>query len=151
MNWKLIGGVFIIVIGLFVYFAYTFVKSVEGFSEMYADDPCSSYKGIEVEISLDTVLIDKYIDIPNGKFAFANLQDSLPPKMIKLNSKNKVLWTRAFPDSVCWIPHNKISINRLYEDEYGLKIDCFNDSYSEPITIFLDENYDFKDMYISPM
>ena len=150
MKWKnilLLAATVLVFLGLLL-IGFMFLINPFEFAE---STPCDSYEGKEIQISLDKISIEKSIDIPNGKFVFSNLQDTLPPLMIKTDNANKVIWARAFPDSVCWIPHSHLLIGKLEKHDYGFIIRCFNDSYSEPATIYLDENYNFKNIYFSAM
>ena len=108
--------------------------------------------GATIEIDMDTVSIEQYIDIPTGTFAFANLGDTLTPKLIKLDASKEVVWAVEFKeDQDCSIPHRKLSEMKLVEDEYGRRLSFFNLSYGEPGTIHLDKDDEFKYMCLSPM
>ncbi len=102
--------------------------------------------GKKINLNLDTVRIDKYIDIPGGKYAIAYSNNNshsysdIPPILIRLDNEKQILWAvilygdRAF---------YKMSSIKLVVDDMGKRIRFFNDNYGEPGTIYLKENYDF--------
>lgn len=119
--------------------AIIFFSFITGMGECFGD--VGPFHGQKVQISLDTITIDKSIEIPNGKLIFSNTQDSINPLLIKLDSNNEVLWSyRLDTDEDEYISLYKIGSIKLSENG---NIDFFNHSFSEPGRIHLDENYDF--------
>lgn len=96
--------------------------------------------------------IEQWIDFPDGKFGLMNLSDTLPPKLIKFDAAEQIVWALEFPaDSLCSIPHHTLSEMKLDNSEYGIQLSFFNHSFGEPGRIYLDSNYDVEYMCLSSM
>ncbi|OJJ19577.1 hypothetical protein BKI52_22480 [marine bacterium AO1-C] len=107
-----------------------------------------SCPGKTIQVKLDTMKVDQYVDIPTGgKFALCNIKDTLSPKIIKIDKGSNVIWAVDLSKKSCWIPHNKLTDVKLIDKTLAF----FNESYSEPGSIYLDKNYDIKLICLSPM
>lgn len=154
MKKKIWIGIGILVFGVIGYFGYQFYQFAEFLDELgdcgFSVGP---YEGQELKIDLDTVTVDEFLEYPNGRFAFLSTQDSLTPIMIKLNKHDSIIWAIKLnsSDSANWIPMNGMTDIRLNKESEVKSIFFFNSSFSEPGTIYLTENYDFKYMCLSPM
>lgn len=108
--------------------------------------------GTPITISRADLKLEQRIKTPNGVLGLMNLSDSLPPKLIKFDAHGKVIWAVEFrKDSTIDIPHQSLSEMKLVKDKYGIKLEFFNYSYSEPGRIYLSKNYDLQYMCLSPM
>jgi len=113
----------------------------------------------EIKTSLDSVKIDTYLTIPNGKLAICYTTtdsitiDSFPPILIKLNKDNSIVWAVSLDtkSTNCEIPLFKMDNIRLVKEDRYWMITFFNVTYQEPGIIYLTENFDFDYMYLSPL
>lgn len=143
----------IIVSFLIAILIVTTIIAIIIFSFFYSKSPCfmddGPYYGQKEEVNLDTITIDKTIDLPNGKLIFSNTQDSLSPLLIKLNQQDKIIWSYRLDTGEKVNPENM----PLYEMQSirfnGTTIDFFNESHLEPGSIHLDRNYNFKCICLS--
>lgn len=133
-----------------LYFGYLFYQATSFIGNM---GPCSMYLGPcygeKIKVKIDSLKIDQYVNFPNGRFAFAHTQDTLPPIFIKLDKTNKLVWAFKLVNETdsCWVPLRKMSGMYLQ----GRVINFFNNSYGEPALIYLDNNYNFRFICCSPM
>lgn len=88
---KVVLIISIVVIGIVIAFLFYISTIFSGMGECFMD--AGPFYGDKIEIDLDTISIDKTINIPNGKLAFAHSQDSISPVFIKLSDDNKVAWS----------------------------------------------------------
>lgn len=109
--------------------------------------------GAPVDLKLETLTIEQYIDLPDGNFGLANLSDSLPIKLIKFDAAGKELWAVEFSgdSSTVSIPHFKLSEMTLKQNKYGVKLEFFNYDHYEPGRIYLTEDFEVKYMCLSMM
>ncbi len=134
------------------YHFYHWVKFVDDLGECgFANGPCY---GVNVDLNLKTQKVDSYLDIPNGKIGFISVEDNadtLAPIIFKVDKNFKLKWAlRLVPDS-CGIPLNEMSGMRLSSENGRHTIHFFNQTYSEPGTIYLTEDFDFEYVCLSPM
>lgn len=147
---KIIGLTLIIgLIFLAIYF-YQFSSFLEKQNECgMSNGPCN---GKEVELKLNKVKVDEFLEIPNGKLGFINTENKLAPILFKINNKKEIEWARQLVTETenCEIPMYKMEVLRLEENEREVTIRIFNHSFSEPGEIYLDKNYNFKMMCLRP-
>ncbi len=104
-----------------------------------------------IKINKQDQVVEQKIEIPLGAFGLANLSDSLSPKLIKFDNSGNVIWAVEFREDPLFIPHQKLSKMELRNGENGVSLSFFNNSYDEPGTIYLTEDYELKYMCLSPM
>ena len=82
--------VILIVLGLV---AYKIKQFSDALTEMgpcgFNIGPCN---GRQISLNPDTVIIDKYFDIPNGRLSFSQSTDTLSPILFKTDKSNKLIW-----------------------------------------------------------
>jgi hypothetical protein len=142
-----LGIVVLIVVGSYGYIMYQFTDGL-GKCGMSAG-PCF---GQQVDFNLETEIVDLYLDCPNGRIGFISTQDTLSPKVFKVDKSSRLLWAlRLDSDSCSGIPMKKISGMEILEDNGIKRIHFFNQTYSEPGTIYLTDDYNFEYLCLSPM
>ena len=109
----------------------------------------NSCVGKKISVNLDSINIEKRFTFPEGEFLFANLEDSLPPIMIKLNEEKEIQWAVILEETQECIRMNSVSSLKYSEDKK--RFDFFNSTYMEPGYIQLDWDYDIDYVYTSPM
>lgn len=108
--------------------------------------------GEPITIKGKDLKLEQQIEIPNGMLGLMNLSDSLPPKLIKFDANGKLIWAVEFREDLnVDIPYNSLSEMQLVKDKYGIRLEFFNYSYSEPGRIYLTEDYEVEYMCLSPM
>lgn len=108
--------------------------------------------GEPITINVKDLKLEQQIKIPNGKFGLMNLSDSLPPKLIRFDANGKIMWAVEFKEDLnVDIPYRSLSEMQLVKDKYGIRLEFFNYSYSEPGRIYLTEDYEVEYMCLSPM
>jgi hypothetical protein len=138
------------VVGYFGYHAYQFGQFLGDLGECGMS--AGPIYGDSINVNLDRTGFEQQLDIPNGKFGLLNLSDSLPPKLIKLDKENNLIWAVEFrEDSLVGLPHQRLSEMQLIKDEHGIRLSFFNNSYGEPGRIYLTEDYELEYMCLSPM
>ena len=153
MNKKIIIGIVVLLLGVIGYFgyqAYQFTKFLDDLGEcgmsagpIYSDP---------ITIDKDNLELEQQIEIPEGKFGLLNLSDSLSPKLIKFDRSNNVVWAVEFrEDSLVGLPYQRLSEMELINDEYGIRLSFFNNSYGEPGKIYLTDDYEVEYMCLGPM
>lgn len=141
-----------LLLGLFAYIGYLFFQfMLIGNEKGECGMAVGPIYGTPINIVGTKLKVEQYFKIPEGRIGFMNLDDSLPPKMIKFGPNNEVIWAIEFtdPDSH-GIPFNKVSKMKLEKGNSGFVFKFFNYSYSEPGAIYVDENYNFPYMCLSP-
>jgi hypothetical protein len=107
--------------------------------------------GIKTELNLKTVKVDQYLKCPNGVIGFINTSNSNTPIIFKKDKHSKLLWAYILEsDSCSGIPFKKMGTARFEENDGDIRITFFNHSHSEPGIIYLDDQYNFKSLYLSP-
>lgn len=111
------------------------------------------YEGKPMDGQVDTTLIDIFLGYPNGLYGFMHAFDSLPPIMVKMDDTEQVIWAieLSSSDSSNWIPFEGLNNPVLYEDEHGKRIFFSNNSFPEPGTIYLTDDYNFDYVCLNPM
>lgn len=109
------------------------------------------YYGKKISVDIKRTKIDETIIIPNGKIYFVNIKNDLPIIIIKIDKSNEVKWAYEFSKEDIEIPFYKISGLELIETKETNYIHFFNNSYGEPGSFYLDNNYDFMYLCLSPM
>jgi hypothetical protein len=108
--------------------------------------------GIKISLNLNKIKADKYLKCPNGEIGFINTANSKTPIIFKKDTNSNLLWAyKLESDSCSGIPFKKMKSMKLVENDGDLRITFFNYSYSEPGTIYLDDQYNFKSFYLSPL
>ena len=115
--------------------------------------------GQKITVKLDSLDIETYISIPDGRFAISNTNvdsnsvDSFPPVLLRLDSSENIIWAISLDSKAdnCEIPLYSMDNIQLVNDANGKRITFFNVSYMEPGIIYLKENYDFDYLCLSPM
>jgi hypothetical protein len=108
--------------------------------------------GEPITIKGKDLKLEQQIEIPNGMLGLMNLSDSLPPKLIKFDANGKLIWAVEFREDLnVGIPYYSLSEMQLVKDKYGIRLEFFNYSYSEPGRIYLTEDYEVEYMCLSPM
>lgn len=142
-----LGIVVLIAVGFYSYVIYQFTVGL-GECAMLSG-PCF---GQAVEIDLKKVTVDQYLNCPNGRIGFISTQDTLSPIIFKLDTNAKIVWAlRLESDSCSGIPMKQISGMEILEEEGVKRILFFNQTYSEPGTIHLTDEYNFEYLCLSPM
>ena len=138
------GILFVIIIGLFaISWNSTFGDCGMSEGPIYGDS---------ITIDKENLRFEQRIAIPTGEFGLMNLSDTLSPKLIKIDKKGNVIWAVEFKeDSLITIPHQQLSEMQLINDEHGIRLSFFNNSYGEPGRIYLSEDYELEYMCLSPM
>ena len=63
-----------------------------------------------------------------------------------------MVWAVEFKeDSLIGLPYQQLSEMQLINDEHGIRLSFFNNSYGEPGRIYLSEDYELEYMCLSPM
>lgn len=112
--------------------------------------------GQSIQISLDTMHFDEYLDIPGGQFALSNTIpaaggiDTIPPILVKFDKQHRVVWALRLDAKESGIPLYEMGGMSFYEDD-DKRIYFFNKSYSEPGSLFLDNEYNLRYVCLSPM
>lgn len=108
--------------------------------------------GEPITINVKDLKLEQQIKIPNGMLGLMNLSDSLPPKLIRFDAHGKLIWAVEFREDLnVDIPYNSLSEMQLVKDKYGMRLEFFNYSYSEPGRIYLTDDYEVECMCLSPM
>lgn len=118
---------------------------------VFSSGPCST---ISIDIELDTLEVDTFIAIPNGQLALANTQHEAVLILARLDASNTPVWAQKLQGATkCLDPIPLLEISNIYltSSETGHYVHFFNDSYMEPGTIYLDKNYNFEMLCLSPM
>jgi hypothetical protein len=141
---KMTGIILAIFIGLAIFQVYyTFSGCGMSVGPVYGE-PINVKK---VNLQLDTLIL-----IPSGKFGFSNLTDSLPPKLIKFDTNDNIVWAVEFKeDSLISINHQQLSAIVLRDGANGKMLSFFNESYGEPGNIYLTDDFELEYMCLSPM
>jgi hypothetical protein len=106
----------------------------------------------EISIDLDTIEFDSKLEFENGNFGFINSQNSSIPIIVNINEQGELKWAYQLGnerDSCSGIAFYKLSGISLRFINKKPQIFFFNQSHSEPGTIYLDENYNFKSLCLS--
>jgi hypothetical protein len=153
MKRKLLIGLGVIIlaaVGFYGYNAYQFVSFVNDLGECgMSGGPCF---GQNINLKLNNAKVDQYLDCPNGQIGFISIQDTLTPIVFKIDSNSKLLWAlKLESDSCSGIPLRQMSGMEILEDDGMKRIYFFNQTYSEPGTIYLTDDYNFKYLCLSPM
>jgi hypothetical protein len=138
--------------GFVGYRFYQWVSFMEDLGECgFANGPCF---GVKINLDLNNQIIDEYIDVPNGKIGFISVKesaDTLAPIMFKLDRASRLQCAFRLESEFCsGIPLKEMSGMRLFHNR-EISIEFFNDTYSEPGSIYLTADYDFEYMCLSPM
>lgn len=149
MKKKIILGVIVLIVGIVGYFA-CLVFQVKSWGECGMS--AGPIYGESIRINAKDLKLEQQIKIPNGKFGLMNLSDSLPPKLIRFDANGKIMWAVEFKEDLnVDIPYRSLSEMQLVKDQYGIRLEFFNYSYSEPGRIYLTEDYEVEYMCLSPM
>lgn len=153
MKKKTILGIVVLFLLTIGFLSFQVFQSVNFLSSL---DECGMSTGPiygdSISIDIENLKFDQQIDIPHARLGLLNLSDTLAPKLIKLNKAKDVIWAVEFrEDSILGLPHQRLSEMKLIEDEFGIRLSFFNDSYGEPGNIYLTDDYNVKYMCLSPM
>ncbi len=145
-----LGIILLGVVGFFGYTIYQFGQFVDDLGECgMSAGPCY---GQAVEITLETSKVDQYLACPNGRIGFISTQDTLSPIIFKVDTNSKLVWAlRLESDSCSGIPLKQMTGMEILEDKGLRRIHFFNQTYSEPGTIYLTNDYNFEYLCLSPM
>ena len=96
---------------------------------------------------------DQFIKIPTGKIGFANVNDTISPKVVGFDLYGNEVWVvELIQDTICDIPIKMMSNIRLNIDNKNEPyISFYNDSFGEPGKIYLTKNFEFDYLCFSPM
>jgi len=153
MRKKILIAIAIILLGVVGFFGYTiyqFGQFVDDLGECgMSAGPCF---GQPVEIKLETAKVDQYLTCPNGRIGFISTQDTLSPIVFKMDTSSKLVWAlKLESDSCSGIPLKRMTGMEILEDKGLKRIHFFNQTYSEPGTIYLTDDYNFEYLCLSPM
>jgi hypothetical protein len=149
MKKKIILGVIVLIVVIVGYFG-CLVLQMKSLGECGMS--AGPIYGEPITINMEDLELDQQIVIPKGMLGLMNLSDSLSPKLMKFDVHGKLIWAVEFrEDSNVDIPHNRLSEMELINDKYGIRLEFFNYSYSEPGRIYLTEDYEVEYMCLSPM
>ena len=145
-----LGVIFLAGVGYYGYSVYQFVRWIDDLGDCgFSSGPCL---GEKIDFNLRAAKVDQYLDCPNGRIGFVHTQDTLTPIVFKIDKHSKLLWAlRLESDSCSGIPLKQMSGMEILEDKGLKRIHFFNETYSEPGTIYLNDNYDFDYLCLSPM
>lgn len=149
MKRAILVGVLTLIAGIVICFALL-VFQVESWGECGMS--AGPIYGEPITINTKDLKLDQQIVIPNGSLGLMNLSDSLPPKVIRFDANGKLVWAVEFKEDLnVDIPYDSLSKMQLVKDQYGIRLEFFNYSYSEPGRIYLTDDYEVKYMCLSPM
>jgi hypothetical protein len=116
---------------------------------VYSSGPCY---GSKINISLDSIITDKIINLENGRLHFTNTKDSISPSIIYTGLDNEIIWAIKLISQTegCELPIYQMS-NIEIDSEDKFTISFFNESYQEPGRIHLTKDYEFEAMCLNPM
>lgn len=137
-------------LGFFSYHIFQFAEFMDELGECAM--MAGPIYGDPIIVNVDSLSLEQEINIPNGKFGLISLSDSLPPKLIKYDLEDSLIWAVEFrEDTLIGIPHQRLSEMTLRETEQGYILSFFNVSNSEPGNIYLTENFELEYMCLSLM
>ena len=144
-----LGCIILLIVGIGAYVVYQFDNFFNDLNECgLSAGPCFGQKQ---DLNISSVKVDQYLSCPNGQIGFISTQDTLSPIIFKVDKDNKLLWAFELnTDSCIGVPLKKM--NGMTLEKNGAKSIRFNNqSYGEPGTIYLTDEYDFMYLCLSPM
>ncbi len=143
------SAIFIVLLSIAIFYFYNFCRFMDSLGECGFD--AGPYYGKKINIDFKTFKYDEFIEVPNGKIFVSNEHDAMPLILLKTDKANNVIWAYEFVmEKEELIPFSSISNLQLVEGKKYKSINFFNNSYSEPGSIYLTDDYDFKYICLSP-
>ncbi len=139
--------ILITLVGYFFYKMYEFTEFLDEVGECVMSD--GPVYGDTIAIHDKNLNLEQQIQIPNGKFGFMNLSDSLSPKLIKFDKDDNIIWAIEFKQDSMVLPYQELSKMRLVKDGYGIRLSFSNYSHGEPGVIYLTDEYNVEYMCLS--
>lgn len=111
---------------------------IVGFVKVGIFDGCGiaagPYYGVEVKVGTDSIRIDEFVEIPDGRLAISNKtpqhskNKGLPPIFMRLDKNNEVVWaiSLGLEQKDVGIPLLEMRGLSLKNDKDGYRIELFN-------------------------